>query len=85
MQKTLHMLKTGKSQIILILLMLAAIPAFSQREVKGRVTASKTGETLPGVNVVVQGTFRGAATDIDGNFALQTQAGDKFLVFTFTG
>jgi len=85
MQKSLQELTRGKSLIFLILLMLAAFPAFSQREIKGRVTANKTGETLPGVNVVVQGTFRGAATDIDGNFTLQTQPEDKFLVFTFTG
>ncbi len=85
MQKSLQELTRGKSLIFLILLMLAAFPAFSQREIKGRVTANKTGETLPGVNVVVQGTFRGAATDIDGNFMLQTQPEDKLLVFTFTG
>ena len=30
----------------------------------------KTGEALPGVNVIIKGTYYGAATDINGNLEL---------------
>lgn len=35
-------------------------------KIAGRVTDAETGEPLPGVNVVVVGTYMGAATDADG-------------------
>jgi iron complex outermembrane receptor protein len=40
------------------------------RTVTGSVKDSKTGEGLPGVNVLVVGTTNGATTDFDGNFKL---------------
>src|SRR5690606_8924995 len=36
----------------------------------GVVTDAGTGEALPGVNVVIEGTTQGAATDLDGNYAI---------------
>lgn len=46
-----------------------------QREivVKG-VVKDKTGETIPGANIVVKGTTNGTVTDIDGNFSLSVPA-----------
>ncbi len=38
--------------------------------IKGRVVDAETGEGLPGVNVVVKGTYYGAATDLEGNFVI---------------
>ena len=52
-------------------------------EVKGKV-ADDTGESLPGVSVVVKGTTNGTITDIDGNFAITTEAGNV-LVISFVG
>ncbi len=40
-----------------------------QREVSGNVT-DDGGEPLPGVSVMVKGTSKGVATDIDGNFTI---------------
>jgi TonB-linked SusC/RagA family outer membrane protein len=40
--------------------------------------------TVPGVNVVVQGTTRGVQTDFNGNFSIKASAGEK-LVFSFLG
>jgi outer membrane receptor protein involved in Fe transport len=37
----------------------------------GEVTESKTGEKLPGVNVMIKGTYYGTATDIDGRFIIK--------------
>lgn len=47
-----------------------AIFAISQGSISGTVKDSKTGETVVGANVVIQGTTTGASTDIDGNFLI---------------
>lgn len=85
MIKLLRMIRLSKVPVIAALLLLLATPLFSQRLIQGVVTAAKTGETLPGVNVIAQGTFRGSSTDIDGKFAFEVLPEDKILEFTFTG
>ena len=47
--------------------------------------SDKTGETLPGVSVVVKGTTNGAATDIQGAFKLTSSKPTETLVFSFVG
>jgi outer membrane receptor protein involved in Fe transport len=39
--------------------------------IRGVVTDAETGEPLPGVNVVVEGTYYGAATDLEGRFVIR--------------
>jgi outer membrane receptor protein involved in Fe transport len=39
-------------------------------KIAGNVTDSKTGEALPFVNIIIEGTNLGAATDIDGNYVI---------------
>ena len=36
----------------------------------GKVVDAKTGEALPGVNIILKGTYYGAATDVNGNFKI---------------
>lgn len=56
---------------LLLGLVLASPEALAQTgKVAGTVTNADTGETLPGVNVTVVGTSYGAATDMDGEFAI---------------
>ena len=52
--------------------------------VSGQVT-DDTGEGLPGVNIVVKETSRGAVTDIDGNYRIVAPLAESVLVFTFVG
>jgi outer membrane receptor protein involved in Fe transport len=48
-----------------------AIPAYSQTgKIVGTVIDADTGEPLPGANVVVVGTYLGAATDTEGQFII---------------
>ncbi len=39
--------------------------------IKGRVIDEKTNEGLPSVNIVIKGTYYGAATDFDGNYKIE--------------
>ncbi len=39
--------------------------------IQGKVTDGKTGEPLPSVNIVVKGTYYGAATNFEGNFFIK--------------
>lgn len=55
----------------LILLFLIPLTMLAQRgKVVGTVTDKNTGEPLVGVNIVIEGTFLGTSTDIDGLFLL---------------
>lgn len=39
-------------------------------KIVGKIVDSKTGETLPGATVLIEGTTKGASSDFDGNFSL---------------
>jgi len=54
------------------------------KKIVGKVTG-QSGESLPGVTVVVKGTTKGITTDNEGNFALQLSNDDKMLIFSFIG
>ena len=52
--------------------------------ISGQVLAS-TGETMPGVSVVIKGTSTGTITDENGAFELKSAAGSGTLIFSFVG
>ncbi len=52
--------------------------------VKGTVTSAADGEPLVGVTVMVKNSSVGTATDIDGNYSIETQKGAT-LVFSYVG
>jgi TonB-linked SusC/RagA family outer membrane protein len=52
--------------------------------VSGKVTDAQTGDPLPGVNIVVQGTTTGTTSDMDGNYTIEAPA-DATLVYSFVG
>lgn len=56
-----------------------------QEEVEGTVTDAETGESLPGVNIIVKGTTTGTTTDTDGNYQLTVPSPNDTLVFSFVG
>lgn len=54
--------------------------------IKGRVLDAETKEGLPAVNVIVKGTYLGAASDMEGNFTIQNVSpGDFTLQFSMIG
>ncbi|MDN3686296.1 carboxypeptidase-like regulatory domain-containing protein [Cyclobacterium jeungdonense] len=56
-----------------------------QRTVTSTVTSADTGETLPGVNILIKGSSFGSATDIDGNYRIQVPSADAILSYSFIG
>jgi TonB-linked SusC/RagA family outer membrane protein len=55
-----------------------------KKSVKGKVT-DESGESIPGVSVLVKGTNAGTITDIDGRYVLEVPAGGNTLAFSFVG
>src|SRR5690606_34665622 len=53
--------------------------------VTGTVTDAETGESLPGVNILVKGTTSGTTSDIDGRYSLSASAPQAVFVFSFVG
>jgi len=72
--------------LILSILMAGLSFAATTGKIAGRVTDSKTGEALPGVNVVIEGTQMGAATDVDGYyFIINIRPGQYALTASMIG
>jgi TonB-linked SusC/RagA family outer membrane protein len=55
-----------------------------KKTIKGKVT-DKTGNSLPGVSVIIKGTTTGVATDTDGNYLIEFEDSNPTLVFSFVG
>ena len=53
--------------------------------VTGTITDAVTSEGLPFVNVTIQGTSRGVASDIDGNYSIEVDGPETVLVFRYLG
>lgn len=53
-------------------------------EVKGRVI-SKDGAGLPGVTILLKGTFTGSTTDANGNYSICVPRHKAMLIFSFVG
>ncbi|MBD3375305.1 TonB-dependent receptor plug domain-containing protein [candidate division KSB1 bacterium] len=56
--------------VLLLCLMSGLVSAATTGKIAGIVKDSETGDPLPGANVIIQGTNRGAATGADGKFVI---------------
>ena len=75
-----------RRHFILVLLAFSSFFMHAQSlNVKGVVTDAATGETLPGVNVIVKNSSKGDVTDFDGNYAIQAVPKGSILVFSYLG
>lgn len=59
--------------------------AFGQQRISGTVTDAVTGETLPGVNVLIKDQAAGTVTDLNGSFMLEVRGNNTVLIFSFVG
>ncbi|MBP6976769.1 MAG: TonB-dependent receptor [Lentimicrobiaceae bacterium] len=74
-----------KSMLMLLLAGACTVAFGQQRTITGTVTDRETNETLPGATVLIKGTSKGTATDLDGRFSLQVAPEDATLVVSFVG
>lgn len=91
--KPLHINYSTKGRLILLTAAgvgsrfadpLEGVEAPADRVITGTVTG-ENGQGLPGVNVLLKGTTRGASTDPDGKFRLEIPASGGTLVFSSVG
>ncbi|MFI0430625.1 SusC/RagA family TonB-linked outer membrane protein [Mariniflexile sp. HMF6888] len=75
-----------KTIINAILFSLLFVPTIleAQTNLKGTVTEQSTSLPIPGVNVIIKGTYTGTATDFDGEYQIEVNNGDV-LLFSFIG
>lgn len=55
------------------------------QSLSGRITATETGEALPGVSIVIKGTSQGTTTDNAGKYSLRLPNANATLVVSFIG
>src|SRR5690606_2623638 len=58
---------------------------FSQISIHGKVSSLESGETLPGVSILVKGTNTGSSTDLNGDYKLEVAYENDILIFSFIG
>ncbi|WP_372948143.1 SusC/RagA family TonB-linked outer membrane protein [Mariniphaga sp.] len=71
---------------MLLLGMVVLFSAYAQAQVQVSGTVKdNTGESLPGVSILVKGTTQGVVTDMDGRYSLRVPESQSVLVFSFVG
>ncbi len=59
--------------------------AIRQLTISGVITSGEDQSTLPGVNVLLQGTSTGVITDINGQYSITVPSSESVLIFSFIG
>ncbi|WP_221930350.1 TonB-dependent receptor [Gracilimonas mengyeensis] len=72
---------------VLFVMMLCTASVFAQNgTIRGEVKEAETGEALIGANVILQGTSKGASTDIDGRYVIRNVSPEEYtLIFRYLG
>ena len=68
-----------KKQLLLIVFSLFAVAGYA-RVITGTVVSESDNEPIIGATIMVKGTQRGIATDIDGKFAIDVNEGDVLSI-----
>jgi hypothetical protein len=76
---------SGLRNYCILFISLISFPLFSQNgSISGKITDKKTNEVLIGVNVIIQGTTIGSATDLNGDYKIQSvKPGTYNLVISY--
>jgi outer membrane receptor protein involved in Fe transport len=81
-----RLLMMNRFLLLCLLLVATAATAAAQGSIRGTVTDASTGESLPGVNVVIVGSNLGAATGFDGEYAITgVRTGEYSVQATYIG
>lgn len=71
--------------ILVLLFFLPGIVEAQEYTISGKVTDKSSGESLPGVYVVIKGTNTGTISDTDGKYSVSVPDGNATLVFSYLG
>ncbi len=74
--------------LIIIFVLIGITFCYGQEtgNLSGKIVDAANGEGLPGVNIILKGTYYGAATDINGNFKINSiSAGNYTVEISFIG
>lgn len=74
----------GKIVCILLFTILQIVVYGQEITINGTVR-SVSGESLPGVSIVVKGTTTGTITNLEGNYSIENLSPESVLVFSFVG
>lgn len=75
-----------KRYLTLLLLCIAFHGIYAQEIfVTGKVISDEDRQSIPGVNIVIQGTTQGTVTDVDGNYRIRVPSTESVLVFSSIG
>jgi len=74
-----------KKILILLLFSYSAISFAQNIDVKGTITEGSSGQPLPGVNIILKNTSKGATTDFDGIFTLKDVPINSVIVISYLG
>lgn len=68
-----------------LLLLMVQLGFAQSKQITGSVIGAADQLPLPGVSVVIQGTYQGTTTDIDGNYVIDVEGDNVVLEFSFIG
>lgn len=71
--------------VFLLLCSILNLAVFAQEIALTGTVKSVSGESLPGVSIVVKGTSTGTITDVNGNYSIENLKTESVLVFSFVG
>ncbi len=71
----------GLVVLLALVLLPSTVLAQATGSISGKVTDSKTAEGMPGAQIVIKGTNRGAATDPDGAYTIRNVPPGTYTVF----
>jgi TonB-dependent starch-binding outer membrane protein SusC len=73
------------SLLFLCMMCMGVLPMWAQNiQISGVVTEGDTKESIPGVNIQIEGTAQGVITDFDGKYTISAPA-NATLLFSFIG
>jgi len=71
--------------VLLFSLIFFGVSALNAQTITGTVTDATTGESLIGVNILIQGTSSGTTTNINGEYSLNVSSLEGTLLFRYIG
>ncbi|GAA4469108.1 SusC/RagA family TonB-linked outer membrane protein [Nibrella saemangeumensis] len=80
-----RVLRRLSAALLLAVLCCSLALAQSTRTISGKVTGSRDGVPMPGVNVILKGTQMGSTTDISGDYTVEVRGDNPVLVFSYIG